>query len=82
MPHFGAFAGVVEGLLAVQQAPTADPCPGCSAGSQKGDKREEGGRRLFGLWSWWDMPATVPMRPGDWRAAPGGLRTAWCRAGR
>jgi hypothetical protein len=51
MPHFGAFADVVEDLLAVQQAPTVDPRPGCSAGSQKGDKREEGGRRLFGLWS-------------------------------
>jgi hypothetical protein len=43
MPHFGAFADVVEDLLAVQQAPTVDPRPGCSAGSQKDDKREEEG---------------------------------------
>jgi len=54
MPHFGAFAGVVEDLLAVQRAPTVDPRPGCSVGSQKGDEREEEGRRLFGPWSWWD----------------------------
>jgi hypothetical protein len=43
MPHSGAVAGVVEGLLAVQQAPTVDPRPGCSVGSQKRRKREEGG---------------------------------------
>jgi hypothetical protein len=42
MPHFGAFAGVVEDLLAVQQAPTVDPRPGCSAGSQK--RRKKRGR--------------------------------------
>ncbi|HEX9353637.1 MAG TPA: hypothetical protein VF933_07450, partial [Streptosporangiaceae bacterium] len=54
MPHFGAFAGVVEDLLAVQQAPTVDPRPGCSVGSQKRRQREEGCRRLFGPSSWWD----------------------------
>jgi hypothetical protein len=42
MPRSGAVADVVEGLLAVQQAPAVDPRPGCSAGSQK--RRKKGGR--------------------------------------
>jgi hypothetical protein len=54
MPHFGAFADVVEDLLAVQQAPTVDPRPGCSVGSQKRRQKRGRGRRLFGPSSWWD----------------------------
>jgi hypothetical protein len=63
MPHFGAFADVVEDLLAVQQAPTVDPRPGCSVGSQERRQKERKGvaysaRRPGGI-----TPTTIPMRP-------------------